>query len=884
MSASYQWTSSGLNGVDKVLDGLRTGDNVVWQVRNVNSYINFVRPFARFSKLSGRRLIYMRFADHPPLLNPEEYSAVYEIDPLSGFEHFTAAVYNIVTREGEGVFYVFDSLSDLLYAWATDLMIGNFFNIMCPYLFELDTIAYFSILKNSSSIDTVKRIRETTQLFLDVYESRGETYLHPLKVWKRYSHTMFFPHKARTSGEFTAVTKSLEVAEINDEIKNAEIDDIKRHLDRADRLFLQIAELIEREDARLTQMPICELPEEIGSHVRKTLRMIAGRDERMLALAEKVFAFEDLLRVKSRLIGSGLIGGKALGMLLARKILKLDEAVRWENHLEPHDSFYIGSDVYYTYIVQNGLWKLRMLQKTKENYFEAARELKKRLTDGEFAQNIREQFVRMLEYFGQSPIIVRSSSLLEDGFGNAFAGKYESIFCVNQGTPEQRLAQFEETVKKVFASSMDENALAYRLDRNLCDSDEQMALLIQRVSGDYRGNYFFPDAAGVGLSYNAYVWNESIDPKGGMLRLVLGLGTRAVNRVEGDYARIVSLDKPLMQPYADKDESKKFSQQEMDVLNVMENTLQSIPIGKLDEIKETENGLAEMIKMCTQRDFESENELYELNQVSTFCRRADFTRLLTDDGFARKFSGMLKTIEEIYQYPVDIEFTINFEKNADFRINLLQCRPLQVKGLVGQIDFPANIGNDRIFFKSSGNFMGGSVSKDVKRLIFVEPANYCKLKEYMKYEVARTIGRLNRILPDKESVLTMLLGPGRWGTTTPSLGVPVRFSEINKISILGEIAYSQEGFVPELSFGSHFFQDIVEFDIFYTAIFPEKEGNLLNMTLFKMKDNVLMKLLPESGALADVIKVYDFDVDESVAVDKLSLVSDIKTQKLVCYR
>jgi len=156
--------------------------------------------------------------------------------------------------------------------------------------------------------------------------------------------------------------------------------------------------------------------------------MIAGRDERMLALAEKVISFDDLLKIKSRLIGSGFIGGKALGMLLARKILKLDESARWESCLEPHDSFYIGSDVYYTYIVQNGLWKLRMLQKTKENYFEAAKEPKIKLAGGIFAKNIREQFIRMLEYFGQSPIIVRSSSLLEDGFGNAFAVKYESIF------------------------------------------------------------------------------------------------------------------------------------------------------------------------------------------------------------------------------------------------------------------------------------------------------------------------------------------------------------------------------------------------------------------------------------------------------------------------
>ena len=884
MSASFQWASSGLSGLDNILDGLRTGDNVVWQVRNIESYSAFAVSFACSARTSGRRLIYMRFANHPPLFKPEDCSVVYDIDPLEGFEHFTSEVYNIVTEEGEDTFYVFDCLSDLLSSWATDLMIGNFFNIICPYLFELDTIAYFSIFKHSNSIDTVARIRETTQLFLDVYDNRGEVYVHPLKVWKRYSPTMFLPHKAGISSEFTPVTRSLDAAELNSDVENTEIEDIKRHLDRSDRVFLQTAEFIGNKDAKLTHTPICSLPDSIRFEVRKTLGMIAGRDERMLALAEKVISFDDLLRIKSRLIGSGFIGGKALGMVLARKILKLDESSRWESCLEPHDSFYIGSDVYYTYIVQNGLWKLRMHQKIKENYFEAARELKKKLADGMFAKNIREQFIRMLEYFGQSPIIVRSSSLLEDGFGNAFAGKYESIFCVNQGTPEQRLEQFEDTVKKVFASSMDEDALTYRLDRNLYDIDEQMAILVQRVSGDYRGSFFFPDAAGVGLSYNAYVWNECIDPEAGMLRLVLGLGTRAVNRTEGDYARIVSLDKPLLQPYADKDELKNYSQREMDVLYVDKNILKSIPIGMLDELDTVKNSLSPMLEMCTQRDYESENKLRELQQESVFYRRADFTKFLSDTAFSQVISRMLKKIEEKYEHPVDIEFTVNFEQSGDFKINLLQCRPLQIKGLGGDVVFPEDIETDRILFRSSGNFMGGNLIREIRRIVFVVPTAYCRLNEQMKYEVARTIGRLNRLLPDKEAMPAMLLGPGRWGTTTPSLGVPIRFSEINKFVALGEIAYTLEGFVPELSFGSHFFQDIVELEMFYAAIFPEKGGVFFNAAYFDELENKLIKILPQSGALADVLKVFDFGVKENGGDMGLRLISDINTQRVLCYR
>ena len=189
----------------------------------------------------------------------------------------------------------------------------------------------------------------------------------------------------------------------------------------------------------------------------------------------------------------------------------------------------------------------------------------------------------MLEYFGQYPIIVRSSSLLEDGFGNAFAGKYDSFFCVNQGTPEQRCEQFETAVRKIFASMMSDEALSYRLQRGLDQQDEQMALLVQRVSGAHHRHYFFPDLAGVGISYNTFVWNREIDPRAGMLRLVLGLGTRAVDRVEDDYPRLVALDKPLLIPDSARAEMVRFSQRGVDLLNVADNVWQTVPLQKLME-------------------------------------------------------------------------------------------------------------------------------------------------------------------------------------------------------------------------------------------------------------------------------------------------------------
>ncbi len=134
---------------------------------------------------------------------------------------------------------------------------------------------------------------------------------------------------------------------------------------------------------------------------------------------------------------------------------------------------------------------------------------------GKFPATIKEQFIQVLEYFGQSPIIVRSSSLLEDNFGNAFAGKYDSVFCVNQGTPEQRYQAFENAIRTVYASTMNVDALEYRMNRGLFAKDEQMAILVQRVSGDHHGEHFFPHIAGVGNSSNLYVWDKSVEMEAG---------------------------------------------------------------------------------------------------------------------------------------------------------------------------------------------------------------------------------------------------------------------------------------------------------------------------------------------------------------------------------
>jgi len=851
--------STGRPGLDKVIDHLRIGDNVVWQVDDIRDYHSVANAFADAALAQGRKVVYLRFAQHEPLLGPGENLTIIELDAGLGFETFSTQIHTIITDQGEQVFYVFDSLSDLLHNWATDLMIGNFFFITCPYLFELKTVAYFALLRQSHSYATIARIRETTQVLIDTYNCEGGFYVQPHKVWKRYSPTMFLPHMQK-GGEYLPVTTSVDASKLFAHMSRF-TESAQRNLDYWDRLFLKAEDLFSM-----------GADEDLRQHIVEQLcDIMITREPKMSDLVKRHLDVEDMLDIKARMIGSGFIGGKSVGMLLARKILSKDISMDWSSLLETHDSFYIGSDVFYTYLVNNGCWKLRMEQKTRQGYFTVAGTLRERLLEGIFSDEIKEHFLQLIEYFGQSPIIVRSSSLLEDSFGNAFAGKYESIFLANQGSPEQRYARFEDAVRRIYASTMNEDALIYRRKRGLEDKDEQMALLVQRVSGAYRKHYFFPDVGGVGVSHNTFVWKKGMDSRSGMLRIVFGLGTRAVDRVEGDYPRLVALDEPLSRPFAGMDDLRTFSQHKADVINMQDNDLQTMDVSDL-----IRQDLDVPLPRIAVPDEESIRIMRELGKKGRMFWLITFDNFLSGSRFAGNMHSMLKTLEKEYGYPVDIEFTLNFTGDDSFRINLVQCRPLQTLGEERPVMFPDHVEEEKTFIRMEGNFMGGNITQSIGSIVYIEPREYMGLSLQDKYEVARIVGEINRTIASKDDAPAMLLGPGRWGTTTPNLGVPVHFAEISNYAVLGEVALVEGNLMPELSYGTHFFQDLVENRIFFLAVFPGRPGVVFNTDMLKGLPNALKGIVPEQAGFEHVIKVFD------VTGLNVKLIADVVSQRLLC--
>jgi len=857
--------STGLPGLDRVLKGLMPGDNVVWSVDSIEDYLPFVEAYCARAVQQDRKVIYFRFAKHAPLV-PEDARGVEVrmLDPEAGFELFIDAIHRTIKQAGRGAFYMFDGLSDLAVDWFSDRMVGNFFMLTCPYLYDLETITYFALLKHRHSNHATTPISETTQLLLDVYRHKDKLYVHPRKVQQRYSPTMHMLH-VWEGDAFVPVTESCTISEILASTPGSPLDAASLPLGIWRRTLLEAEECIERSQGEAGE---CEEAQDLSGRM---LRMMISRDPRVFRLAERYLNLADLVAIAKRMIGTGLIGGKSVGMLLGRAILERTDG-RWTERLEVHDSFYIGSDVFYTFLVRNGCWWVRQQQRDPASFLEEAEQGRRRILMGTFPKDIERQFGNMLDYFGQSPIIVRSSSLLEDNFGNAFAGKYDSVFLANQGSRHKRLEDFTSAVRTIYASTMSERALLYRARRGILDRDEQMALLVQRVSGGVHGTFYYPHIAGVAFSFNPYVWSEYIDPEAGMVRLVFGLGTRAVDRADDDYTRLVALNAPERRPESDFE----YAQRKVDVLDLEANLLTST-----DFQTAAQQSARLPIELFASRDPELERLARERGARGGFTWTLTFEQLLGETPFVRDMRAMAKTIQDAYEYPVDIEFTANFVDKETYRINLVQCRPFQVKGTSSILDPPEDIPQEDVVLMARGPVIGQSRIDKIGRLIYVVPKAYAQLPINQRYSIARLIGDLTHLKEAEPPEITMLLGPGRWGTTTPSLGVPVSFAEINTVSVVCEIVAMTEDIIPDVSLGTHFFSDLVETDMLYLALFPTKEGNLLNHGFFEDAPNRLAELLPRASAYTHVIKVIDSASLSDGRVVRLN--ANTLKQRVVCY-
>ena len=545
----------------------------------------------------------------------------------------------------------------------------------------------------------------------------------------------------------------------------------------------------------------------------------------------------------------GNLGGKSAGLFLAHTILAKSQDPLLAGVKVPR-TWYIPADAITVFLHHNELeaineQKYKDIEQVRLEYPNIIQMLKCSRFPGDMVKGLGAA----LDDLGDTPVIVRSSSLLEDRVGASFSGKYKSLFLANRGPRQQRLQALLEAVAEVYASMFGPDPIEYRGEWGLLDFHEKMAIMIQEVVGRRIGPYYLPVFAGVAFTNNEFRWSPRIKREDGLVRLVPGLATRAVDRVSDDYPILAAPGVPDLRVNVTPDEIQRYSPKKMDVINLEAGRFETVNV----------------------RDFlrQHGHDIPGVNRVVSVCReggligpagiRTDFARdevIVTFEGligntpFMQQLQAMLKRLQETMGRPVDLEFAWD---GTDFY--LLQCRSQSVTEENLPSPIPPDIPEQDLVF-SANRYVSNGAIPDITHVVYVDPDGYAGLAHRNDLlDVGRAVGLLNRLLPKRQFIL---MGPGRWGSRGDiKLGVQVTYSDINNTAVLIEIARQEGNCVPELSFGTHFFQDLVEASIRYLPLYPGQPGVVFNEAFLKQSANVLPDLLREFPHLAGVVRVID---------------------------
>jgi hypothetical protein len=632
-------------------------------------------------------------------------------------------------------------------------------------------------------------------------------------------------------------------------------------------------ELLFRQGEAYEHLPVDE-QEAVRHHLEEIkvvlIRRLMSDQLPFIGVAKRVLAISDLRRIHQSLLGTGKIGGKAAGMILAWRSLQLIDAQVGPGIIEIPDSFFVGTDVLYEFILMNKLEDYMNQKYLSISEIRAEHPgVVESFRAGRMPDYIVTQLREVLVDFGRSPLIVRSSSLLEDSFGSSFAGKYHSYFCPNQGTPEENLSAVLDAIQRTFASTLSPDALLYRKKHNLIDYDERMAVMIQRVAGQQRGPYHFPDVAGLAFSHNPFLWNEEIREEDGLLRIVAGLGTRAVERVSQDYPRLIALSHPTLRPETTVEEQRRYSQRFMAAVDTATNDIATVPI------LEALGGDHPTLPQIAAIDHGDSLEPIAAGITLAPDERITLTfdGLCRDESFVAMMKAILDRLEEVYQGPVGVEFALELTRPVEGdapaewgherppsvgivqRLQVLECRP---QGKYRQ-DFSAwdeSPEPSRTLF-ATPTLLPSTKIEAIRYLIFIDPDTYYQITdEETRQRIVETLTQLNDALPNGQFAA---IGPGRWGSPNSRLSVPVTYSNVCNSRLLIEIS-PRYSLAPEMPYGTDFFEDLAESGIHVLGI-QSGGDEQFDWEFFNQAKNRLADLLPDHGDMADMMRLIDLEAE-----------------------
>ncbi|MBI4881817.1 MAG: nucleotidyltransferase domain-containing protein [Planctomycetes bacterium] len=598
------------------------------------------------------------------------------------------------------------------------------------------------------------------------------------------------------------------------------------------------------------------LPPAIRTSLRVALLRRLFVDElSFINVAKNHVAVSDFYELLDHLIfpprSHGQLGGKSAGLFVAACIVR--SAPEFEKHLpwfRVPSTWYISSDSLHAFMRYNNLEELynrkyTEIERVRQEYPHVVQVFK----NSRFPPELSKGLAAALDEFENKPLIVRSSSLLEDQPGAAFSGKYKSLFLANQGSKRRRLTALQDAVAEVYASIFSPDPISYRAPSGLLDFQEEMGIMIQEVVGRRVGDYFLPAYAGVAFGNNEFRWSPRIRREDGVVRLVPGLGTRAVDRLSDDYPVLVSPGQKGLRVNVAPDEIARYSPNKIDVINLKANSFETLNVHEFLRTYGPQYPAVRQMVSIVERDRVRRPAALEPD-FATDAVAVTFDGLIEETAFVEQIRVLLKLLRERLGVPPDIEFASDGE-----HFYLLQCRSQSASAQYAPSPLPEDVPPERVVFSASRHISNGQV-KDVTHIVYVDPERYAALASEAELRaVGSVVSRLNKLLPRRQFVL---IGPGRWGSRGDiRLGVPVGYSDINNTAVLLEVARRKGRYVPELSFGTHFFQDLVEADIRYIPLYPDEEGNVFNEAFLAGAENVLPRLVPRCGRLADTVRVID---------------------------
>ncbi|MDH3253164.1 MAG: PEP/pyruvate-binding domain-containing protein, partial [Ignavibacteria bacterium] len=445
-------------------------------------------------------------------------------------------------------------------------------------------------------------------------------------------------------------------------------------------------------------------------------------------LAKNVVDIKDLYQLLEKVICSaeshGKLGGKSANLFLASQILrKKSGGLRPDSPFRIPKTWYISSDMMLEFIHYNNMdeiveQKYKDIERVRFEYPHVIEMFQQGVHPPEMTNGLSTA----LDDFGDCPVVVRGSSLLEGRTGSAFVSKNRSVFLGNQGTREKRLRDLMCAVAEVYASNFGPDPIENRADRGLLEFSEQIGIMIQEVVGTRVGPYFLPAYSGIARSRNDFQWLPGISGKDGMVRIIPGIGTRASDRTREEYPVLLVPGQPSTQVNGATEDSFRHAPRTLDAINLETNRLETLDVSKLMKSFGEEYPNAEQVVSVYENGQmrlldEEKSELKNKDLVVTF------DGLITRSPFVVQIRDLLRTLEETLGLPVKIEFASDGE-----RIYLLQCCSKALARAPRPAPIPKDLSRDKVVFSANRFISNGWVS-NITHIVYLRPTAYLSLEE-----------------------------------------------------------------------------------------------------------------------------------------------------------